>query len=50
MGQEMTVDWRRLVIEPLARRGLSALLAGLEPLDETFPEIADPPPAPERDL
>jgi antitoxin VapB len=43
-------DGDRLVIEPLAKRGLSALLASLEPLDEAFPEIADPPPAPERDL
>lgn len=46
----MRRDGDRLVIEPLARRGLSALLASLEPLDEGFPEIADPPPAPERDL
>jgi len=46
----MRRDGDRLVIEPLAKRGLSALLAGLEPLDETFPEIADPPPAPERGL
>lgn len=46
----MRRDGDRLVIEPLAKRGLSALLASLEPLDEIFPEIADPPPAPERDL
>ncbi|CAN7350782.1 MULTISPECIES: antitoxin [Bosea] len=46
----MRRDGDRLVIEPLAKRGLTALLAGLEPLDEAFPEIADPPPAPERGL
>lgn len=46
----MRRDGDRLVIEPLAKRGLSALLASLEPLDETFPEIPDPPPVPERDL
>lgn len=46
----MRRDGDRLVIEPLAKRGLSALLAGLEPLDEAFPEIADPPPLPERGL
>lgn len=43
-------DGNRLVIEPLARRGLSALLAELEPLDEDFPEISDPPPMPGSDL
>lgn len=46
----MRRDGDRLVIEPLAKRGLSALLASLEPLDEAFPEIVDPLPAPERDL
>ncbi|MCV9939904.1 AbrB/MazE/SpoVT family DNA-binding domain-containing protein [Boseaceae bacterium BT-24-1] len=46
----MRRDGDRLVIEPLAKRGLSALLAGLEPLDEAFPEIADPPPLPEHGL
>lgn len=42
----MRRDGKRLVIEPLAKRGLSALLASLEPLDEALLEIADPPPAP----
>ena len=46
----MRRDGDRLVIESLSKRGLSALLASLEPLDEPFPEIADPPPVPERDL
>lgn len=36
----------RLVIEPAAPRSLLAVLAGLSPLEETFPEIDDPPPGP----
>ncbi|MEI5666501.1 AbrB/MazE/SpoVT family DNA-binding domain-containing protein [Bosea sp. CCNWLW174] len=46
----MRRDGDRLVIEPLAKRGLSALLESLEPLDGVFPEISDPVPAPERDI
>jgi antitoxin VapB len=38
----------RLVIEPVRRRGLLALLKTMKPLD--FPEIDDPAPAPERVL
>ena len=39
---------RRLVIEPVERRpSLAAVLAGLEPLAEDFPEIDDPPTVPE---
>ena len=39
---------RRLVIEPVERRpSLAAVLATLEPLDEDFPEIDDPPTEPE---
>lgn len=35
----------RLIIEPIAKKpGLRELLATLEPLDEDFPHIADPPP------
>ena len=41
-------DGDRLVIEPAPKRGLSALLAELEPVDERFPDIADPAPEPER--
>lgn len=41
-------DGDRLVIEPVRKRGLAALLASMTPIDETFPEIDDPPPAPER--
>jgi antitoxin VapB len=43
-------DGDRLVIEPARKRGLSALLAELEPVDETFPDIADPAPTPETIL
>ena len=41
-------DGDRLVIEPVRKRGLIALLKTMKPIDETFPEIADPVPAPER--
>ena len=38
----------RLIIEPIgSRHRLLALLAGWAPLQEAFPEIADPPPEPE---
>jgi len=40
-------DGDRLVIEPVRRRGLLALLKTMQPLDERFPEIDDPVPAPE---
>lgn len=43
-------DGDRLVIEPLRRRGLVALLKSMRPLDESFPEIDDPVPAPEKAL
>ena len=39
----------RIIIEPLRSRkkkSLAELFAGWEPLDETFPEIHDPPPEP----
>lgn len=36
----------RLVIEPSPRRSLLALLADLPDLEETFPEIDDPPARP----
>ena len=39
-------DGDRLIIEPVRRRGLAALLDSWEPLSEDFPEIDDPPPAP----
>jgi antitoxin VapB len=43
-------DGDRLVIEPVRKRGLVALLESMKPLDEPFPEIGDPVPAPERAL
>ena len=41
-------DGDRLVIEPVRKRGLVALLASMTPIDEAFPEIDDPPPPRER--
>jgi antitoxin VapB len=38
------------VIVPLRKRGLIALLKTMKPLDEEFPGIDDPVPAPERVL
>jgi len=43
-------DGDRLVIEPVRKRGLVALLKTMQPLQEPFPEIDDPVPAPERVL
>jgi antitoxin VapB len=40
-------DGDRLVIEPVRKRGLIALLRTMKPLDEAFPEIDDPVPTPE---
>ena len=38
----------RLIIEPLRRApSLATVLADLEPLDEDFPKIVDPPSEPE---
>jgi len=39
-------DGDRLVIEPVRKRGLVALLKTMKPLDEDFPQIDDPAPAP----
>ena len=39
-----------LVIEPVRKRGLIALLQTMKPLDENFPEIDDPVPSPENPL
>jgi antitoxin VapB len=41
-------DGDRLVIEPVRKRGLVALLKSMKPLDEAFPEINDPVPAAHR--
>jgi antitoxin VapB len=43
-------DGDRLVIEPVRKRGLVALLATMRRLDEAFPDIDDPAPAPEQVL
>ena len=52
LGKEaiMHRDGDRLVIEPIQKRGLLALLQTMKPMEEEFPEIADPPPAPERPI
>jgi antitoxin VapB len=41
-------DGDRLVIEPVRKRGLVALLKTMKPLAEDFPEIDDPVPTPEK--
>ena len=43
-------DGDRLVIEPLRKRGLVALLKTMKPLEQDFPEIDDPVSAPENVL
>ena len=41
-------EHRRLIIEPVDRKpSLAAVLSRLEPLEEDFPEIEDPPTRPE---
>src|ERR1700676_81012 len=40
-------DGDRLVIEPVRKRGLIAWLKTMKPLEEDFPDIDDPAPAPE---
>jgi antitoxin VapB len=35
-------DGDRLVIEPVRKRGLVALLKRMKPLEEDFPEVDDP--------
>jgi antitoxin VapB len=43
-------DGDRLVIEPVRKRGLIALLKTMKPLKEALPEIDDPVPAAEKVL
>jgi len=43
-------DGDRLVIEPVRKHGLLALLKSMKPIDEHFPEVDDPVPRPERGL
>jgi antitoxin VapB len=47
-GEEaiMRRDGERLVIEPLRKLGLIALLEAMKPAEESFPEIDDPAPGP----
>jgi len=46
----MERDGDRLVIEPVRKRGLVALLKTMKPISEEFPEIDDSVPAPENVL
>lgn len=41
-------DGDRLIIEPLRKRGLVALLKSMKPLNEVFPDIDDAPIAAEQ--
>jgi antitoxin VapB len=43
-------DGDRLVLEPVRKRGLVALLKSMKPLEEVFPDIDDPMPEPENVL
>jgi antitoxin VapB len=36
----------RLIIEAVPKKSLSEILKSLDPIDEEFPEIDDPPPEP----
>jgi antitoxin VapB len=49
-GNEAIVhrDGDRLVIEPMRKRGLVALLRSMKPIEESFPEIDDPVPGREK--
>ena len=42
----MRKDGPRLIIEPAPKKSLIEILRSLEPIDEKFPEIEDPPPEP----
>ena len=43
-------DGDRLVIEPVRKRGLVALLKTMQPLEEAFPDIDNAVPMPEKVL
>ena len=43
-------DGDRLVIQPVRKHGLIALLKSMKPLDEHFPKISDPVLTPEKVL
>lgn len=40
----MRKEGERLIVEPAPPKSLLEVLAGLAPLEEALPEIADPPP------
>jgi len=40
----MRKEGPRLVIEPAPKKSLTEILKSLDPIDEEFPEIEDPPP------
>lgn len=43
-------DGDRLIVEPVRKKGILALIETWEPLDESLPDIEDPPAAAERVL
>jgi antitoxin VapB len=47
-GKEALIrkDGDRLIIEPVPPPRLLAVLATLDPIDDSFPDIHDPPPEP----
>jgi antitoxin VapB len=52
MGFHVTTPWNydRLIIEPVRKRGLIALLKTMKPLKEKYLKIDDAVPAPEKVL
>ncbi len=42
----LTREGNRLILEPKKKKTLLEVLAELEPIEEEFPEIDDPPPEP----
>ena len=46
----MHKEGERLIIEPVPKTSLLEWLKTIEPLDEDFPEIDDPPPEPVDDF
>ena len=46
----MHKEGERLIIEPVPKTSLLEWLKTIEPLDEDFPEIEDPPPEPVDDF
>ena len=52
-GNEATIhkDGERLIVEPVSPGGLLALLATLEPIDDTFPDVDETlPPLDDTEL